>query len=233
MTASRVARPGSGADSMPVKRVLLVDDHPIVRRGLRRLIDCEPEIEVCGEAETVRDARQAIRELNPDAVVVDISLRDGDGMELVTDLHAHHPKLPVLVLSMHDEAIYAERLLSAGARGYIMKQAAGAEFISALRRVLGGGVWVSEAVGTRMLERVTAVEERAADPIERLSNRELQVLRMIGRGLSTREVADRLNLSVKTVESHRQRIKLKLGLSTSAQLVQFASSWAAAASHSV
>lgn len=223
------AGPSAPVDSpAPPRRVLLVDDHPIVRRGLRRLIESEPGIEVCGEAETVREARQSIRELRPDAVVVDISLRDGDGIELVTDLSAHHPSLPVLVLSMHDEAMYAERLLSAGARGYIMKQAAGAEFIGALRRVLAGGVWVSEAVGARMLRRLAPAGSGAADPIERLSNRELQVLQMIGRGLSTREMAHRLSLSVKTVESHRQRIKLKLGLATSAQLVQYASSWVAA-----
>lgn len=210
------------------RRILLVDDHPIVRRGLRRLIENEPDLTVCGEAATVREARQAIREMVPDAVVVDISLRDSDGIELVTDLHAHHPSLPVLVLSMHDETIYAERLIAAGAHGYIMKQAAGAEFVAALRRVLAGGIWVSDAVGARMLRRYASDGTlAAAEPIDRLSNRELQVLHMIGRGLSTREVADTLNLSVKTVESHRQRIKFKLGLGSSAQLVQYASAWAA------
>jgi DNA-binding NarL/FixJ family response regulator len=207
---------------------MLVDDHPIVRRGLKRLIENEPDLQVCGEAATVREARQAIRETRPDAVVVDISLRDGDGMELVTDLHAHHPSLPVLVLSMHDEMIYAERLLDAGARGYIMKQAASTEFIEALRRVLAGGIWVSDAIGSRMLRRYAAdVEPVPPEPIDRLSNRELQVLQMVGRGLSTREVAGVLNLGVKTVESHRQRIKLKLGLGTGAQLVRYAAAWAA------
>ena len=210
------------------RRIMLVDDHPIVRRGLRRLIESEPDLEVCGEAASVREARQAIREGAPDAVVADISLRDGDGIELVTDLHAHHPELPVLVLSMHDETVYAERLLAAGARGYIMKQAAGAEFIVALRRVLDGGVWVSDTVRSRMLARCAANGRAGpADPIDRLSNREVQVLGMIGRGLSSREMADSLSLSVKTVESHRQRIKFKLGLATSAQLVRFASLWVA------
>ena len=206
---------------------MLVDDHPIVRRGLRRLIETEPDLEVCGEASSVREARQAIRDADPDAVVVDISLRDGDGIELVTDLHAHHRSLPVLVLSMHDESIYAERLLAAGARGYIMKQAAGADFIEALRHVLGGGIWVSEAIRSRVLARYAADGAAPADPIARLSNRELQVLRMIGLGLSTRDMAGTLNLSGKTVESHRQRIKLKLGLATSAQLVQYAAAWVA------
>jgi DNA-binding NarL/FixJ family response regulator len=217
-----------GDATTKARRILLVDDHPIVRQGLRRLIETEPDLEVCGEAATVREARIAVRESVPDAVVVDIALRDGDGIELVTDLHAHYPKLPLLVLSMHDEAIYAERLLGAGARGYIMKQAAGAEFIAALRCVLGGSTWASEAIRTRMQgRRAPADRPGEAGPIESLSNRELQVLQLIGRGRSTREVADVLNLGVKTVESHRQRIKQKLGLATGAQLVGFATAWAA------
>lgn len=210
------------------RRILLVDDHPIVRQGLRRLIETEPDLEVCCEAATVREARMAVRSSDPDAVVVDIALRDGDGIELVTDLHAHYPKLPLLVLSMHDEAIYAARLLGAGARGYIMKQAAGAEFIAALRCVLAGGTWTSQEIRARM-QGARAAEDRAgaAGPIEGLSNRELQVLQLIGRGRSTREIAGILNLSVKTIESHRQRIKQKLGLATGAQLVGYATAWAA------
>jgi DNA-binding NarL/FixJ family response regulator len=128
-------------------RVLIADDHPIVRQGLRRLIEQEEDLCVCGEAESVREAKAAIRELHPDVVIVDISLRQGDGIELVKDTRAHHPAMPLLVLSMHDEAIYAERMLSAGANGYIMKQAAGDQFLLALRRVLEGGIYVSEAVG--------------------------------------------------------------------------------------
>jgi DNA-binding NarL/FixJ family response regulator len=211
-----------------VSRVLLVDDHPIVRQGLKRLIGNEPDLEVCGEAAGVREARRAIRELAPDVVVADISLRDGDGIELLTELRAHHPALPVLVLSMHDEVIYAERMLVAGASGYIMKQAASEQFIEALRRVLAGGRWVSEAIGERMLHKVAAGGTApAATPIDQLSNRELQILRLIGRGLSSRQVADTLHLSVKTVEAHRQRIKHKLDLATGAQLVQYAAAWVA------
>ena len=138
------------------RRVLLVDDHPIVRQGLRRLIDSEGDLEVCAEAGTVRDARRAIREQRPDVVVVDLSLREGDGMELIKDVRAHHPSLPMLVLSMHDEGVYAERLLAAGANGYIMKQAATGQFINALRRVLEGGVYVSEAVSARMIRKLAA-----------------------------------------------------------------------------
>ena len=209
-------------------RVLIADDHPIVRQGLRRLIEQEDDLRVCGEAETVRDAKTAIRELRPDVVVIDISLRQGDGIELVKDTRAHYPSMPLLVLSMHDEAIYAERMLSAGANGYIMKQAASDQFLLALRRVLEGGVYVSEAVSNTMIQKFAAGGSyQSTNPIDGLSNRELQVLQMIGKGLSTREVADTLNLSVKTVESHRQRIKRKLGLGTGAQLVQYAVNWCA------
>jgi DNA-binding NarL/FixJ family response regulator len=211
-----------------MSRVLLVDDHPIVRQGLRHLIGNEPDLEVCGEAASVREAREAIRQVAPDVVVSDISLRDGDGIELVTELRAHYPALPVLVLSMHDEAIYAERMLAAGASGYIMKQAASEQFIVALRQVLAGGRWVSEAVSARILHKLAAGGTPSpTTPVDQLSNRELQVLRMIGRGLSSRQVADTLHLSVKTVEAHRQRIKQKLELTTGAQLVRYAAAWVA------
>jgi DNA-binding NarL/FixJ family response regulator len=208
------------------RRALIVDDHPIVRQGLRRLMESEEDLTVCGEVETARDARTAIKELNPDAVIVDISLKQGDGIELVRDVRAHHPQLPILVLSMHDEAIYAERMLSAGANGYIMKQAASEQFLAALRRVLDGGIYVSEAVGNNMIQKFASGGSYiSANPIDRLSNRELQILHMIGKGMSTRETANSLNLSIKTVESHRQRIKRKLNLNTGAQLVQYAVNW--------
>jgi DNA-binding NarL/FixJ family response regulator len=209
-----------------VRRVLIVDDHPIVRQGLRRVMENEEDLTVCGEAETARDARAAIKELSPDVVIADISLKQGDGIELVRDVRAHHPQLPILVLSMHDETIYAERMLSAGANGYIMKQAASEQFLISLRRVLDGGIYVSEAVGNNMIQKFAAGGSYiSANPIDRLSNRELQILHMIGKGMSTRETAHSLNLSIKTVESHRQRIKRKLNLSTGTQLVQYAVNW--------
>jgi len=208
------------------RRIMIVDDHPIVRHGLRRLIEAETDLEVCGEAETAREAKSMIRELQPDAVIVDISLAQGDGLELVKDTRAHYPKLPLLVLSMHDEMIYAERMLSAGANGYIMKQAASTQFLVGLRRVLEGGIYVSETVGSSMIEKFAAGSAYApSNPVDTLSNRELQVLHMIGRGLSTGQTAAALNLSVKTIESHRQRIKRKLSLTTSAQLMQYAVNW--------
>src|SRR5271170_3633318 len=209
-----------------VRRVLIVDDHPIVRQGLRRVMENEEDLTVCGEAETARDARAAIKELSPGVVIADISLKQGDGIELVRDVRAHYPQLPILVLSMHDETIYAERMLSAGANGYIMKVAAGEQFLISLRRVLDGGVYVSEAVGNNMIQKFAAGGAYiSANPVDRLSNRELQILHMIGKGMSTRETAQSLNLSIKTVESHRQRIKRKLNLHTGTQLVQYAVNW--------
>ncbi len=144
------------AGKRKVRRVLIVDDHPIVRQGLRRVMENEDDLTVCGEAETARDARTAIKELTPDVIIADISLKQGDGIELVRDVRAHHPQLPILVLSMHDETIYAERMLSAGANGYIMKQAASEQFLVALRRVLDGGIYVSEAVGNNMIQKFAA-----------------------------------------------------------------------------
>jgi DNA-binding NarL/FixJ family response regulator len=210
------------------RKVLIVDDHPIVRQGLRLMINEEQDLTVCGEAQSEREARIAIRELEPDVVIVDISLAQGDGLELVRDVHAHHAGLPMLVLSMHDELIYAERLLAAGASGYIMKQAASDQLLVALRRVLAGGTYVSEALA-QSLERSRGTRlngtRGTVDPVKRLSNRELQVLSLIGRGRSSREVAEGLGLSVKTVETHRQSLKRKLSLATNAQLLQYAINW--------
>ena len=223
---SSMSPSGTNAGKRRVRRVLIVDDHPIVRQGLRRIMENEEDLIVCGEAETARDARTAIKELNPDVMIADLSLKQSDGIELVRDVRAHYPQMPILVLSMHDETIYAERMLSAGANGYIMKQAASELFLLALRRVLDGGIYVSEAVGNNMIQKFAAGGAYiSANPIDRLSNRELQILHMIGKGMSTRETAESLNLSIKTVESHRQRIKRKLNLNTGTQLVQYAVNW--------
>lgn len=195
------------------------------------MIELEPDLVVCGEVQTEREARSAIRALSPDVVIVDISLGQGDGLELVRDVHAQLPDLPMLVLSMHDESIYAERLLAAGASGYIMKQAASELLLVALRQVLAGGTYLSESLA-RNLGRTEGAAGVAGglDPIERLSNRELQVLSLIGRGLSSREAAEGLGLSVKTVETHRQTLKRKLNLMTNAQLLQYAINWYASRS---
>lgn len=220
------SHPASVSAARVQRRVLIVDDHPIVRQGLRRMIETEADLVVCGEVQTEREARAAIRALVPDVVIVDISLAQGDGLELVRDVHAQRPDLPMLVLSMHDELIYGQRLLAAGASGYIMKQAASDQLLVALRRVLSGGIYVSDSLaGIVGKTGANGADGVSDDPIDRLSNRELQVLSLIGRGLSSREAADGLGLSVKTVETHRQSLKRKLNLATNAQLLQYAINW--------
>ena len=222
--AQRSAPAEAGTTSR--RRVLIVDDHPLLRLGIRQVIDSQSGLGVCGEADTARDARVAIKDLEPDVVIADISLRQGDGIELLREIRAHHPQLPVLIFSSHDEAIYAERLLAAGANGYLMKHASPDQVVAALQRVLSGGIYVSEVISNTMLQRFASDGGyTAANPLDRLSNRELQVLHMIGKGLSTREIALSLNLSVKTIESHRQRIKRKLNLGNATQLMQCAVNW--------
>src|SRR5690606_17996420 len=212
--------------STRLRSVFIIDDHPIVRKGLAQLLDQEPDLVVCGEAADVREARVGLEGTRPAVVIRDLALRGGDGLERLQQIRAKHGQLAVLGVSMHDETTYAERLLSAGANGYIMKQAGGDQLVVALRRVLAGGVYVSDRIGASMIERfAVARRKHAIDPIERLSNREVQVLNLIGRGKSTREIAKDLSLSIKTIESHRQRIKKKLSLDSSPRLVQFAVNW--------
>ncbi len=204
-------------------RVLIIDDHPIVRQGLRQLIDQEDDLKVCGEAADVREAHAALQQTQPNVVVLDLSLRGSNGIDLIKDIRSKYGQLPVLVFSMHDESIYAERLLSAGANGYIMKEATADQLLSALRQVLDGELYVSEHVKSRMMERVAVGgRKQPGDRTERLSDRELEILGLLGRGQTIREVAESLNLSGKTIDTHRQRIKKKLGLQTSAQVTQFA-----------
>jgi DNA-binding NarL/FixJ family response regulator len=202
------------------RRILIVDDHPIVRQGMRLMINAEPDLEVCGEAETEAEAREKIRKLSPDAAIVDLSLEVGDGFNVVRDIRAHTPSTRVLVLSMHDESIYAERLISEGAAGYIMKQAATDQLITALRTVLKGENYMSESMRERLSQGGRRPQGR-----EVLSSRELQVLHLIGQGVGSREMAQNLSVSVKTIESHRAAVKRKLKLATNAQLVQYAIQW--------
>lgn len=215
--------PLRAADTPGVRRVLIVDDHPVVRQGLRQLLQSAEDLAVCGEAETAKEARAAIERLHPDVLICDISLRQVDGIELVRNLRAHYPWLPILVLSALDEIIYSARMLALGVSGYIMKQASTEQVLVSLRRVLDGNIYVSEAMSSILLSGfASGAAHVSADPIERLSNRELQVLRLIGNGTSTREAAQLLHLSIKTVESHRQRIKRKLNLTTAVQLLRYA-----------
>ena len=204
-----------------VRSVLIVDDHPVVRQGIKQMINAEPDLYICGEAQTEQQARRLVREHRPDAMVVDLSLEEGDGFNVVRDVHAHFPEIRVLVLSMHDEAIYAERLIAQGAAGYIMKQAATEQLVTALRTVLRGEGFVSDALKERLQARGTEERREASQ----LTTRELQVISLIGQGHGTRDIAASLSLSVKTVETHRLTIKRKLSLETNAQLVQYAIKW--------
>lgn len=208
------------------RRVLVVDDHPLIRYGLNLLIDQEDDLQVCGEAADVRDTRAALRQTQPDVVVLDLSLQASNGIDLIKYIRSKYGQLPILVLSMHDEDIYAERLLTAGANGYIMKQAPADQFLMALRRVLSGGSYVSEHIRTRISERsAVGGRNQNRDLIEGLTHREFEVLDLIGRGRTNRQMAKRLNLSVKTVDAHKESIKKKLELKNSAQLAQFATNY--------
>jgi DNA-binding NarL/FixJ family response regulator len=203
-----------------------VDDHPIVRQGLTQLINQESDLLVCGQAEDAHNAIAAIRQFHPDMVIVDISLKDTSGVELIKDLKVQFPELPVLTLSMHDEAVYGERALRAGARGYIMKQEATEKVVTAIRRVLAGEVYVSDGMAAKMVSKlVGGVSKKPASPIESLSDRELEVFRMIGEGFNTREMAEKLHLSVKTIETYRAHIKDKLALQDASELLRSAIQW--------
>ena len=208
------------------KQLLIVDDHPMMRTGLTQLIDNTPDLKVCAEADNAAQALQAVTNRNFDLILLDISLPDKSGLELIKDIQALKPGLPVLVVSMHDELLYAERVLRAGARGYIMKQEGGKKFLQAIRQVLAGQVYVSEKMSARILENFSGRHAAlAVAPVQRLSDREFEVFQLIGRGKGTRDIAELLHLSVKTVEVHRANLKKKLELKTAHDLVHYAIRW--------
>jgi DNA-binding NarL/FixJ family response regulator len=207
-------------------RVLLVDDHPIVRQGLALLIDREGDLSVCGEAEGSHAAYHAIETLHPDIVVLDISLSGPDGLDVLKEIRMKSADLPVLILSMHDESIYAERAMRAGANGYIMKQEATEKVLIAIRRILQGDVYLSDRLTRTMLQQfVRGTAPTKSSPLVSLTDRELEVFRLIGEGHGTRRIADELHLSVKTIESYQAHIKEKLALRNARELVQHAIEW--------
>ncbi len=210
------------------KRILIVEDHPIFRLGLTELINQEDDLEVCGGAENVSQAWQAIERTKPDMIIADISLPQGDGIELAREVvRSFKGRIPVLILSMHDAFLYAERALHAGARGYIMKQEAMAKVVRAVHEVLDGKIYLDDPVKEHILTSLaTAPMGRDKSPIERLTDRELEVLRLLGQGLSSREIARRLHLSIKTIGTYRERIKEKLNLKHGTELVRYAVHWA-------
>jgi DNA-binding NarL/FixJ family response regulator len=208
------------------KRILIVDDHPIVREGLVQQINREADLVVCAQASNASHALGAVEEHKPDLVLVDINLPGRSGLELIRDLRAVSPRLPMLVLSMHDESVFAERVLRAGGRGYVSKEAGGDKLLEAIRRVLSGQIYVSETVSTRLLDSLSGKHSaRTVSPVEQLTDRELEVFTLIGQAKETKEIARRLNMSGKTAEAHRAAIKRKLKLKTGPELTRHAVLW--------
>ena len=221
--------PPKATATIPPKKILLVDDHPLMRRGQADLLGREPDLMVCGEAGTAREAMAAIAQLAPDLVLTDMALPDKDGLELIKDIQALHPGLPVLAMSMQEESLYAARVLRAGGRGYLMKAEGPERLASAIREVLNGQVVVSQRMAARMLEAMVGPAGKSGtEPEGRLSDRELEVLRLFGEGWSTEEIATRLHLSPKTVDVHRAHIKEKLALKTTPEVQRYAIRWVAA-----
>lgn len=209
------------------RTILIIDDHPITRQGLSLLVDFEESLAVCGEAANAKQGLEATIQLNPDVVLVDISLPDKSGLELIKDVLAVVPQQRILVFSMHDESVYAERVLRAGARGYVMKHEGGAKIIEAIHKVLTGEIAVSEAIAGKILGGLyhSGPSQKSASPLAQLSDREFEVFRMFGQGKSTKEIAADLCLSAKTIEAHRLRIRQKLQFQTSQEMIHYAIQW--------
>jgi len=223
------APPEPPASAVPALRLLIVDDHPLFRQGLGHFVQSTPGLTLCGEAANAPHALEAARRLQPDLVLLDISMPGTNGIELIKLLLAEHPKLPILVLSMHDESLYALRSLRAGAKGYVMKQGDMTQVAEAIRQVASGGIYVSPEFSKRLIfKAIQGSENDLGSPVDTLSDRELEVLELFGRGKSTREIAESLSRSMKTIETHRAHIKSKLGFKHADELVKFAVEWIAA-----
>lgn len=211
------------------KRILIVDDHPMTRQGISQLLAREPDLLVCGEAADVAHAHAALRHTPPDLVLTDITMPDKSGLEFIREMSRQHPRVPLLVLSMHDESVYAERVLKAGARGYVMKTESGENLLAAVRQVLRGEIYVSKKISALLLDRIAGRRANREDAtMSTLTDREFDVFQLIGQGLGTKEIAQRLHISGKTVETHRGHLKRKLKLSTRSELTSHAVRWAAA-----
>jgi DNA-binding NarL/FixJ family response regulator len=207
------------------KRIFIVDDHPIMRQGLAQLINHEPDLEMVGEASDARTALTGVLEARPDLAIIDISLPGKNGLELIKDLKASSDGVLMLVHSMHDESLYVERVLRAGAHGYIMKHEGGKKVMDAVRKVLRGEIYVSPEMSGKILEIFSGRRPSSTDPVEALSDRQFEIFQMIGQGKGTRAIAESLNVSVKTIDAHRAHIKEKLGLKSGNELVRFAVRW--------
>lgn len=227
-TSAEPATPDSiaQAEKTQARRIFLVDDHPVTRQGLSVLINQETDLTVCGQADSAPVALQAMQKLKPDLALVDITLKTTSGIELLKNIHALLPDLPVLIMSMHDESLYGERALRAGAKGYIMKHEASERILFAIRSVLEGDLYLSEKMKEKMLHRlVRSKKNEVVFTIDTLSDREMEVFQLIGNGFGTREIAEKLNLSIKTIDSYREHLKLKLRLENGPDLVRHAIQW--------
>ena len=207
------------------KRIVIIDDHPIVRKGFAQLINREADLTVVGEAEDHLSAQTIISETKPDLALVDLTLKESDGLELIKTINAQYPQVKTMVISLHDERVYAERALRAGAKGYIMKSEATENVMTAIRTVLKGSMYLSDDMQERMLSQFAGNSQKETSLIDVLSDREFEVFRMIGDGLETREIAKRLTLSVKTIETYKSHLKTKLELHSSTELIQRAVEW--------
>jgi DNA-binding NarL/FixJ family response regulator len=219
-------KPPTAGPAKQCVRILLIDDHPLVRERLAEIINREADLTVCGEAEDRHEAIAAIPTKRPDLAIVDLTLKNSDGLELIKDIRVRWPKVRMLVVSMHDESLYAERAIRAGALGYITKQEATRKILVAIRRVLAGSIYLNEKIACHIISRLTSRDASVgATPTELLSDRELKVFDLTGSGLNTSEIAGRLHIAVKTVETYRARIKEKLNLKDSSALLRLAISW--------
>ena len=208
------------------KKVIIVDDHPLIRKGLSQLVQNEPDLTICGEAGNIHEALKKIEELKPDLVIVDISLGQDSGIELIKDVKSRWEKMHILALSMHDESFYAERVLRAGASGYVTKGESSKTVINAIRKVLNGEIYVSEKIASKMLgSLIPGRQENRGSSVDNLTDREFEVFELIGQGLQPREIAQRLHLSVRTVNTHRENMKRKLNLSSTVELLKHAVQW--------
>jgi len=209
-----------------VAKILIVDDHPLVRRGLAELVSSQPDMTVCGEAASASEAIQQVEESSPDLVIVDLKLKQSSGIELIKQIKARFKDVKMLVSSMHEEALFAERALHAGASGYINKEEASERVIDAIRQILGGKVYLSNRMTEQMLYQFAGrQQEPAEDSLDKLSNRELEVFELVGQGMGTRQIAEMLHLSVKTIETYRESVKRKLNLNSSSELIRRAVQW--------
>jgi DNA-binding NarL/FixJ family response regulator len=214
------------------KKVIIVDDHPIVRQGIELLLAEEDDLTVCGEAESVQQALEVIEETQPDVAIVDLSLKESNGLELIKDIRIRYPNLLVLVLSMRDEGFYAERVLRAGARGYVTKEEGPKRVVEALHKILAGQIHVNDAIASKVMSKIVdggqsadQDEDSELSLVSSLTDRELEVFQLLGNGLPTREIAKRLHISAKTVDSHREHIKEKLQLDSATNLLKHAIQW--------